>query len=483
MTRKQAGDMALGVEVGKGFVAKIIMAAFGFAGTIIFARVLGPTSFGGFYLLLSLVELSKRPISGVGTAIEKRYAEADTAREELVGAQLVFLLVALIVVVIGVFALGSPLVSYTGLQTAPALFVLLFAAVATFPVYQNLLVSIGHLGVETWIDMVRSILTFTAQLLFVLAGYSAAGMAYGLSIGTFLLFPVTHYYLRTLPAMPSWETLRSVWSFARYSIPSVIVGKAYDRFDILLLGALATPAVAGQYEVAYKLTVPAMFIAGLSGAGLMAKVSNLDSKGEDASQDISNTLAFSSLLSIPLFFGALAIAETTVVTVYGPEYRPAAALLIGLTLYRVIMTQSTVLVSIINGLNIPQDQLAASTVALIINIPLGIGLYFQMGALGVVVATVFAEVVRYAMLFRKIRQQTDATLLPRSLLEQVIAGAVMFLAVDAAERFIAIRSWVEFAGLLGIGGAVYVGILVVLSRHFRVTIRSILRQMLSEVNL
>lgn len=479
MSRKQAGDMNLGLEVGKGFIAKIIMAAFGFAGTIIFARVLGPTSFGGFYLLLSLVELSKRPVIGVGDAVKKRYAEANAPRQELVGVQLVFVLGMLLVAAVFVFVLSGPLVSYTGLQTAPALFLLLFAAVASFPIYQNLLTSIGNLGVETWIDTVRSVVTFVAQLLFVLAGYGAAGMAYGLSLGTFLLLPVTHYYLRTLPTAPSTDTLHSVWSFARYSTPSAIVGKAYDRFDILLLGALASPAVAGQYEVAYKLTVPAMFIAGLSGSGLMAKVSNLDSQGKDTSRAISNTLAFSSLLSIPLFFGALAIAERTVVTIYGPEYKSAAALLVGLALYRVLATQSGILVNAINGLNTPKDQLVASTISLLVNIPLGVGLYYQIGALGVVVATVIAESLRYAILYQKIRGQTDATLIPRALIEQIVAGATMFVAVDAAAQFVAVQSWVEFSGLVAVGGAVYFGVLLALSRHFRITIQSVFRQALA----
>jgi hypothetical protein len=53
--------MELGLEVSKGFLGKVVQAGFGFVGAIIFARVLGPTGFGGFFLLLSLVEISKRP--------------------------------------------------------------------------------------------------------------------------------------------------------------------------------------------------------------------------------------------------------------------------------------------------------------------------------------------------------------------------------------------------------------------------------------
>lgn len=65
--RTGAGDMNLGLEVAKGFVAKMIQAVRGFVGAILFARILGPASFGGFYLLLSLVQLSDRPVQGIGT--------------------------------------------------------------------------------------------------------------------------------------------------------------------------------------------------------------------------------------------------------------------------------------------------------------------------------------------------------------------------------------------------------------------------------
>jgi O-antigen/teichoic acid export membrane protein len=325
------------------------------------------------------------------------------------------------------------------------------------------------------------VVTIVLQLLFVLAGFGAAGMAYGLSIGTILMFPVTHYYLRTLPKVPSMQTIRSIWSFARYSTPSAFVSKVYDRYDMLLLGFLATPAVAGHYEVAYKLTVPTMFVAGLSSAGLLAKVSDYYSRGGDPAQDIVNTVAFSSILAIPIFFGALAIPEKTVVTTFGAEYRAAGALLIWLALYRVISTQSGVLGSIVNGMDMPAYELRASTLALALNIPLGILLYFVLGPVGVVVATVVAEILRYLLLYRVVRSETVANLVPRSLLIQIGAGAIMFLVVSVSDNVISVRSWIDLGVLLAIGGGVYFLLLLTFSRHFRVTIRSVIAQARADI--
>jgi len=465
--------MSLSSEVAKGFVAKVVQAGFGFVGTIIFARVLGPTGFGGFYLLLSLTQFPTRAVLGVSTAVQKRYAEVGSRRGQLVGTLVVVTLGSLAAVAVGVFAFRGFLISYTGLPAAPVLFVMLFVTTASFPIYQNLLTSIGRLSVQTWIDTVRSVVTFAFQLLFVAASYGAAGMAYGLALGTALLLPLTQYYLRTVPVIPSRETLRSVWSFARYSVPSKIVGNAFDRFDVILLGFLASPAAVGQYEVAYKLTVPAMFVAGLSGNGLMATLSDLESRDEEFREEVYNTLAFSSLFAIPLFFGALAISQATVVTVYGPEYRSAAALLIGLALHRVVSTQSTVLMNIVNGLDSPELQFRASIVTLLANVPLGIALYVWIGPVGVVIATVLAETVRYVMLFGPAKRLTGVTLLPRALFEQVIAGAAMFVAVELLQGVVSVRSWVDFAFLLAVGGLAYFGLLTAGSRHFRVTMEGV----------
>mgnify|MGYP007091109036 FL=1 len=46
MVSQSIGDIDLSVEVLKGVSAKFTQAVLGFAGTILFARILGPTSFG-----------------------------------------------------------------------------------------------------------------------------------------------------------------------------------------------------------------------------------------------------------------------------------------------------------------------------------------------------------------------------------------------------------------------------------------------------
>jgi O-antigen/teichoic acid export membrane protein len=473
MESKRAKDSDLGIEVSKGFIAKIAGTGLGFAGSIIFARILGPTDFGGFYLLLSLVAISQRPIIGLNTAAQKRFAEANSSRRELLGLQFLSNIFSVLLLGIILTPLRSLLIEYTGLDGSPLFFVLLFTMILFFSSFQSFLTAIGRVSIQIWIDTVRSITTLIVQLAFVLAGFGAAGMAFGLASGTIIMIPATHYYLRILPTVPSLKTVRSVWSFARYSIPSSIVGHAYDRFDILLLGFLSTQAVAGQYEIAYKLSQPAVIATGVISSALQAKVTDLDSRGKEPTRDIINSLSFGSILAIPLFFGALAISKILIVTTYGSEYSAAAALLVVLALYRVIQTQMDLLTGLINAFDLPKKEFHASSIALLINIPLGIALYNILGPVGVAVATVISESIRYGIVYYIVSRLVSTNLLRKPLIKQLIAGVSMYFIIEWIQTFFAVNSSLNLIFLIVIGATIYSTILITISSRLRETLSSI----------
>jgi O-antigen/teichoic acid export membrane protein len=483
MTDSDPGEMKLGLEVFKGFGGKMMQAVLGFVGTIVFARALGPHSFGGFYLLLSLIHLANRPVMGVAVATKKRFAELNAERSDIFGVQIIFNAVVFGTVTICAFAFSPYLESYTGLDDAAILFVVLFGAILAFAPTQELVAGTGKVSAPVWIDTLRSVFTFPLQLWLVLLGLGAAGMVFGLSIATLLSVPITLYYLATVPTYPGWDTIRSVWAFARYSIWSRIVGRAYDELDPLILGFILAPSAVGYYQVAYKLTVPGTFVTVVASSGLLAKVSNLDSKGQSIGSDVTNTVAFASVIAIPMFFGTLAIPEPLIVTAYEAEYIAATELLVGLALFTIVRTQSSILGNVINGLEKPSIVLRGSAVSLVINLVVGIPLTLEIGPMGVVIATIVAETFRYGLFFVVVRQNTSANLLPRPLFEQMAAGALMFGIVDTVHRtYVTINSWVELSLLLATGAVVYFVALGAISSLFRSTLRSVLRDVVHGLN-
>jgi O-antigen/teichoic acid export membrane protein len=471
-----AGGINLGLESLKGLLAKVVQAVLGFAGTILFARLLGPTSFGGFYFLLSIVTLTTRPIGGFGNAARKRFSEHGSPRSEILGSVLAFDLALMGAVALAAVVFSDAVAGQTNVENAVAVFLLLFVSIGLFLSLQKFLSAAGYPAVQAWNDTLRSLLTLPLQLGFVLAGAGAAGMGYGLAGATLLTVPVSLFVVRIRPALPSRSTLRSIWEYARYSIPTAFLGTAYGRFDVLVLGTFLTTAAVGHYEVAYKLTVPATFVTTALGSALMPKVSNLHSRGEDVTQDVTNAIAYNSVLAIPLFFGAAALSRELVVTVYGGQYAPAALFLVGLALYQVFATQTAIYQRTISGLDRPDLEFRIDGATLAFNVVVGITLLFAVGAIGVVVATVLAEFFRLLLsVWAATSLAPGIERLPRPLLEQVGSGAAMFVVVSLAHRVVGVRGWPDLAVLVGLGGAVYGLTLLAVSGHFRNTIRSIYR--------
>lgn len=469
-----AGDMNLGLESLKGFTGKILQALLGFAGTIIFARALGRTDFGGFYFLLSMVFIADRPLRGFGQAIEKRYSEAGAKKAEIVGGAMVLTAVAFAITGVAVFVLRDLLVRETNIEQAPLVFISLFVALSIFFPVQKMLGAEGWISKQTWNDTLRSVLALPLQLVFVFAGFGAAGMGYGLAAATLLVVPVALYFLRVRPAVPSRSTIASLWSYARYSILAALVGKAYDRFDVLLLGALITTGAVGDYEVAYKLTIPATFLASVVGSGLTPKVSNRRSKGQDVSTDVTNAVSYASMLSIPLFFGALAIPKPIIVTAYGPEYAGAGVFLVGLALYQFVYSQTLIYQHALSGLDLPDIRMRVNALTLGLNVVVGVSLLYYVGPIGVVVATVLAESARYSMSMAAVNSRVKGLdVLPRTLFEQAFAGVVMFVVVEAGQRAITLQSWSQLGLLVGIGAVTYGVVLLAISPGLRLTLSSV----------
>lgn len=469
-----AGSINLGLESLKGLLAKLVQAVFGFVGTIIFARLLGPSSFGGFYFLLSIVTISTRPLDGLGGAIQKRFSEHEAPHQELLGTVIIFDVVSFFVAGVGVWLFQEVITAKTNVNNAALVFILLFVSLGAFLMVQKLVGAAGHPGFQIWNDTLRSVLTLPLQIGFIFLGFGAAGMGYGLAGATLMTIPVGLFLIQVRPVLPSRKTVGSVWRFARYSIFTRLLGAASGKFDIIVLGTFLTTATVGYYEVAYRLTIPATFMMAAIGGALMPKISNFHSRGEEISGDITNAIAYNSILAIPLFFGAVTLSHDIIVTVYGGSYAAAADYLAGLALYQVLATQTNVYQRTLSGIDRPDWELRIDGSTLLFNLVVGISLLFIVGGIGVVIATILTEFLRLVFSMRAVQQLVpDIEPVPRPLLDQVVAGGAMFVGVEALSLFVVVHSWNDLVILVIFGVFLYGGVLMGVSRHARNTLKSI----------
>lgn len=468
----------LGFEVSVGFAGKIAQAVLGFVGTVVFARELGPSQFGGVYFLITIVALL-RQFSGYEGGAKQRFAGSGIDDGEILGAVTVFNVIVTVVASVLLLLVQGPLTRRTGIAQPALLGTLLICTLVFFSTYQTLLNAAGGLGRQVWLDTVRSVLTTPLQVGLVVAGVGAAGVIYGIVGATVLVIPVTLYSLGVRPAVPSAATLRSLWTYARYNIPSSFVGKTYDEYDVLLLAILFSQLEVGFYQAALKFTLPAMFVTQVSGSGLMTRVANRHGQGAAYNDDLTNVLAYASLFAIPILFGVVAIGDRLIVTAYKPQFAAATPYLIGLALYRLLKTQSHPYRQAILGTDRPSVIFRIDTVILAANLIGGLALAVVIGPIGVVVATVVTEAIRYPLYVRATPDRTGVP--PRPFFEQLGAGMVMFAAVVGLRHVVPLASPIGVGTVVAVGGATYVATLTTVSDHFRGTVVSATRPLIAQL--
>lgn len=456
-------------------VGKFVLAGLGFIGTVVFARVLGPQSFGGFYLLLAVAGIASRPVSGVAAAAKQRFASGSHSRGEILGTVWLAVTVsAVLVTVVG--AAASPwIIHWTGIEAAGFVFVVLFIATVCFESAQTMLSATGRLSLESAADVLGSLLTLPVQIALVLLGFGVFGMTVGYAVGNLIAAIIAMAFLSIRPMQPSIGVARSIWTYARFSIPSRLFNKAYARLDIVVIGVIVSSTAAGYYEVGYKLTMPALYLSTVIGSGIFARVGNNYGIGgkEAMLADIRNSRTYSGVLALPLVAGALVVGDLVITTLYGTEYAPAAELLVWIAVYQFLRSQTIVLNMTLEGIDAPSKSLWSNVIATVTNIMLAIPAAMYFGAVGIVAATVIAEFVRFTVVRVYVRRELGVDPPKPNLRPQIVAAGLMALVVYALRAAISGDTVGYVLSLVCTGAAVYSLSLVGISDEFRVTARGI----------
>jgi O-antigen/teichoic acid export membrane protein len=468
-------EHGFGVQVGIGTLGQVAMMLIGFGGSVVLARVLGPVEFGAFYALLAVVSVLRRPISGWAAGCRKRFREIEFPGREAMGATLLGVGLWTVVTGLGTWAVRGQIATYSGRPDGWLLLSALLFGLGGFSACVDVLRASRQFGTGNWLVAVRELARVVFQIGLVLgAGLGVLGMVGGMVLGNLVVVPIVLVLIGVPPAVPTRARLADIWTFARASIPRSVLSTGQDRIDVILLGVLAGSGVVGNYEVALKLTIPALLVTGTVVDGLLGRISDRRSRGQDVARDVQNTLGYASLFAIPLFAGALVIGEPVVVTIYSSQYASAGAFVAGLALFRVVRTQKKVLAAVVDGFDRPAWGLKVSVVVFLLNLILGVGLYLHIGAIGVVAATVISEFVAYAGLALLVRRLVPAApVLPRALLDQVAAGVLMAVVIGGLRWLLGLPTWWAVFAYVGLGGVTYFGGLFALSRQFRSTMRGV----------
>ncbi|QZP37515.1 oligosaccharide flippase family protein [Halobaculum magnesiiphilum] len=463
-------DLSMSREALIAIIAKFALAATGFLGVVIFSRVLGVNGVGRYYTLLAAANLVAQISSGVNGAIKKRVSEVETPVSEYFGLGVVFNS-AFVAVLAVLLVLTYPLLqSYVGPFAFGIGFIGVVASLSYFALVNRVYAGIGNTGASFWTDTLRSLLTLAAQVVLLWLGWHVLGLLIGFVAATAATAVVVYLLLRLRPAIPSRETVSRTYEFARWNVPNGLLQNMYSRLDVLLLYAIVGSSAVGLYEPALRLTIPATFISASIGDSLVVKASGLHSIDRDVVDDLKNAVSYTCLLSIPIFFGVVAMPAELMTVVYGPDFAAGAAALVGLAAFQLFNTLRQPFAMVINGIDRPDLQFRVKFLVLVIHAPLAVGLGLEYGLLGVIAATVATEIVRVCLYLYAARKLFEEIVLTWQLGKQLLSGVVMFVVVAWLVDAVGVTGWVSLIGVVGVGAAVYFAALGIISAHFRSTL-------------
>lgn len=474
-------DLDIGREALISVAAKFTMSAFGFVGVMIFARVLGNAGVGRYYTALAIALMLVRVSAGIGKAIKKRVSEVDTDPERYLGLGLAAHVV-LVGVVTMVFVALSPALPVRGIGADDVLgVVLVFSGVGSFQILNRFYAGIGFPGKSFWLDTVRSVVTLAFQVALLWAGMEAFGILLGLALASFLTAGAVLVAAGVRPGLPSRETFEYTGKFARWSIPTSLVNDLYKRADPLIIWWFVGTGAVGFYETALRLVLPASQLTASISNPLEVKVSGQSSLGQDVREDVANAMTYAGLLGIPMFFGALALPDVLMRTFFGSGFGAGGEALVGIALFYVVYVYSIPMESALSGTDRPELAFRVSLVGLVVHIPVAVALAAQYGLLGVVGATLFAEVVMFFGYQYLCRELFGGTIFPTPIAAQTASGLAMFAVIAEVREMVALNHWVPVIALVGLGAAVYFAVLTVASSHFRLTVGNVLGPVYEQV--
>jgi len=372
----------------KLFASNVGRTTIRFLGIAVFARALGASEMGMFFLFQALLGMIAIPADfGFRGAIEKRISEGREQSTYLTSALAVKLVpMALVVGLILLFQ--DAINGYIGAEFA----VFLAVAIVIQDVSRlSTIVLRGELRVgETAILRVtRWVVWFAVSGLLVSQGMGVEALIYGLLAGLSVML-IWGWYRVSIPlGTVSLDHARSLFEYGRWGVISRVGWYFYSWMDVAIIGLLMTQADVGAYEIAWRVTLVVMLLSRSIATTLFPQASRWDAEEayERIEDMIRKTITPSMALVIPSFFITLVYAKEILGLVFGPEYTVAWVVLIILMGEKLLQSVHTILGRSLQALDRPDLAAYATVGSITVNLVLNVVLILEFGIAGAAVAT------------------------------------------------------------------------------------------------
>jgi O-antigen/teichoic acid export membrane protein len=418
--------------------SQMLSAVFAMALTLFLVRKLGPTDYGIVALAASVgVILLLLSDFGIPTAAARFAADTPTDRVHVAAVLRTALGLKLIlaaVMVIGL-VLCAPLIANaygTDDLTLPLrLVALAVAAQGIGGLFLAWFTALGRVSLNLRYQIVESVFETAGGITLVLAGGGAAGAIAGKAIG-FTVAGLFAVFLAT--RVVGWRAIRAARErgfparpIAGYGAVLVLVNTAiaiFGRVDVLIIGVILSPAAAGNFDAADRITTFMQYFGIAVAAGFAPRLAPGRRTEADATL-FMRAFRYALLFYLLLAAATLVWAKPLVGVLLGGAYESAPSVVAALAPSVVLFGIGEVLAVGANFLGAARSRVPLAIGALLINVVLDIILVPKMGVTAGAVGTGVALVVYVAghvRIFQREMNVKFAPLIPTALRGLAAAG-------------------------------------------------------------
>jgi O-antigen/teichoic acid export membrane protein len=462
--------MRLGQKSFIHFVSKIGATVAGFLATIYFARFLGADVLGTYFLVIAVFTWLKMfSTMGITKAVKKRISESENP-DAFLTAGLVLQILSLSIISILILLFRNQLVKYTEFGSIEVL-VLLLAAGSFFSLVTSVLVGERLTHIAGALDPIDRIARTVAQITLVILGFEVLGMILGYVIASILSVGIGSLYISTRLKIPESRHFTSLWKYAKFSWLNSVSGRTFASMDTIVLGFFVTSDLIGIYEIAWNLaSVLAIFGFSLSQT-IFPEISNMESNDADGIIDLAETgVAYAGLFLIPGLFGSIVLGDI-VLSVYSQEFVQGYTILIVLVVARLVSVYMRQILNIIDALNKPKITFKINGVFVVANIGLNVVLVYLYGWIGAAVASVASTLIGFILAYKAIVRLTAFRFPLMEISKQFVSAGIMGVIIYFSAEALAYEFRPSLL-LVPFGAIIYFGVMMIISRKLRSTVRS-----------
>jgi len=370
------------------FTGKIVGAAVQFFGIVYFARELGASPIGVFFLFQALVGIfSVVADFGLRGAIEKRISEADSPQTFFTSG-IVLKIIPLAIVAVVIIVSRSIINSYLGISAA--LLVVLAIIIHELAFLSNEVLR-GELRVDetATIQVLQRLTWVSVGVLLLYYDFGIYSLVYSYIL-SFAVMCIIGWYKVSIPiTAPSVDHSRSIIKYARHNFVESIGGISYNWLGVIMVGFFLTSSHVGAYEVVWRISSILMMVTGTVGTVLFPQVSrwHAENKKSHIASAIGNVITPSLGLVIPAFVGTALLSEEIIGIVFDEGYVIASAALVVLMGEKVFRTGHDIFGQTLEGIDRPRLTAVAALIFVSTNLPLNLLLIPNFGLVGCAVAT------------------------------------------------------------------------------------------------